>query len=229
MKNIITKLYYNLITEKLFHTLVYCLKKELNDCESVLDLGCGPSSPLQFCNKIKYSLGVEIFTPYLKESQKRKIHSQYLNQNIMNLKIAPRSFDAVIMIEVLEHLSKKDGLKLLERAEKWAKKKIIVSTPNGYFPEGKVDQNSWQRHLSGWSIDNFRKLNFKCHGLAGIKFFYHRQNKTRSIVNSGENSLLENIRFKPKNLFFLINSFFQIFAYYSPGLSFELLAVKRIK
>lgn len=56
------------------------------------------------------------------------------------------------MIDVLEHLSKEEGLKILEKAEKWAKKKIIVTTPNGYFPMEEVDENILERHLYRWTV-----------------------------------------------------------------------------
>ena len=116
------------------HKLDYCLQKELKSCDSVLDLGCGPSSPLKNCKNIKYSVGVEAFKPYLDISKKQKIHTNYLPKNILNLDFPKNSFDAVILIEVLEHLTKKDGQKILKLANKWAKKKIIISTPNNFHP-----------------------------------------------------------------------------------------------
>ncbi len=51
------RLYYSNLFSRLFHTLVYCLKKELRGCQSVLDLGCGPDSLLKCCS-VNFSLGV---------------------------------------------------------------------------------------------------------------------------------------------------------------------------
>jgi len=64
----------------IFHKLDYCLQKELKDCQTVLDLGCGPSSPLKNIKNIKYSVGVELFKPYLEISKKQKIHNKYLQR-----------------------------------------------------------------------------------------------------------------------------------------------------
>ena len=70
--NLISSIYHNKLFETIFPTHVYVLKKELKDCQLVLDLGCGPDSPLQYCTNIKHSIGVEAFQPYLDVSQKKK-------------------------------------------------------------------------------------------------------------------------------------------------------------
>ena len=222
------KIYYNPIFARLFHTVVYCLQKQLLDCKSVLDLGCGPASPLQYCKNIEFTVGVEAFKPYLIESRKKALHSEYRLAEIKDIDFPDKSFDAVIMIEVLEHLSKESGEKILKKAEKWAKKKIIVSTPNGYFYMKNVDENKWQSHLSGWTIEDFRENNFSVRGLAGVKFLYRDSNQVKSMVNQDESNIYQNIRFRPKKFFYILNSLFQILTYYFPRFSFELLAVKQL-
>ena len=207
----------------IFHPLDYCLKKELIDCKSVLDLGCGPSSPLKNIKNIKYSVGVELFKTYLDISRKQKIHTKYLQKDILKLDFPKNSFDAVILIEVLEHLNKKDGLKILKLANKWAKKKVILSTPNKYFPMDSVDDNKYQKHLSGWSIKELQKKNFKVNGVSGLKIFYKHTNSIESLLNG---KVYQNIRFYPRPFFYLINALFQIPNYYFPKYSFGLFAVK---
>ena len=222
--NLISRIYHNKFFSRIFHTSVYCLQRELKGCRSVLDLGCGPNSPLQYCRNIKYSVGVEPFKPYLKESKKRKIHDKYLNKKIEELDFPKNSFDAVIMIEVLEHLPKSVGLKVIEKAEKWAKKKIIVSTPNGFIKQPPVDKNLYQEHKSGYVISELAKLEFKCRGLAGLKFLRKPKNENDSM---GED-LMVSLRFKPKIFWFAVATFSQIFTYFIPQLAFELFGVRRI-
>lgn len=228
MTGFIENLYHNLFLKRIFHTLIYCLERELRGCRTVLDVGCGPNSPIKYCQDIEHSLGVEPFEPYLKESKKRGIHGQYVSGKIENLEFPKKSFDAVVMLEVLEHLDKESGKKVLKKASGWAKEKVIVSTPNGFFPMGEVDNNPFQKHLSGWTVKEFSRLGFKCYGLAGIKFFYFQNNQVESLINEGEAASFSNIRFKPKRLFYIINSLFQIFSYYLPEISFELLAIKNV-
>lgn len=221
------KIYHNPFLSGIFHTLIFCLQKELSDCESVLDLGCGPDSPLQYCGNVKYSVGVEAFRPYLDESKKKRIHTKYLWKKIENLNFPDKSFEAVIMIEVLEHLPKELGDKILRKADDWARKKVIISTPNGFFPMENVDQNQWQKHLSGWTIEKFKRMGFSVKGLAGVKLMYKGTNQVCSMKTDNEQNLYMNIRFNPKKFFYILNAFFQIFTYYLPFLSFELLAVKK--
>lgn len=209
------------------HTLNFNLESSLDDCTSVLDLGCGPSSPVQFCKNITYSVGVDAFDQYLKQSKKQKIHTEYIQHNFLDLDFPPKSFDAIVLIEVLEHLSKKDGLRILKKASNWAKKKVIISTPNGYFPMGEVDNNSFQRHLSGWTVDDLNKLGFKSHGVSGFKFFYHTENQVISLSHSQNN--FANIRLYPQPLFYLLNGLLQPIAYFFPRFAFGLYAVKTLK
>lgn len=209
-----------------FHTLDYCLQKELEDCESVLDLGCGPSSPLKNCKNVKYSIGIEAFIPYLKESQERQIHSEYINKKIEEVDFQENSFDAIIMTEVLEHMSKGAGEELLRKAEKWAKKKIVLSTPNGYFPMDGVDENIYQKHLSGWSIEDLKTIGYKVKGLSGAKIMYSGKNNVQELKQ--KNALFSNIRFRPRTVFYLINAGLQIFTYFLPKFSFGLFAVKKL-
>jgi len=57
------------------HYLAYYLDKELDGCNSVLDLGCGQSSQIQVCS-VPYSVGVDGFELSLKESRKKKLHTR---------------------------------------------------------------------------------------------------------------------------------------------------------
>ncbi len=223
MRNLVKKLYHNRIVSFLFPTVVYCLKRELSGCESVLDLGCGPSSPLQYCRDVKKSLGVEIFDEYLKASKSKNIHSKYLKKDILDLDFPKDSFDAVIMIEVLEHLPEKVGRKILKKAEKWARKKLIVSSPNGFLPQKSLDDNPWQKHLSGWSYKKMSGLGFTCHGLAGFKFFRREVQST----TMGDD-MTATIRFQPKSFWFVIASLSQILAYHLPRSAFGLFSIKKL-
>ena len=169
-------------------------------------------------------MGVEAFLPYLKTAKEKNTHEEYIDKKIQELEFPENSFDAVIMIEVIEHMTREDGLEILRKAEKWARKKVIVSTPSGYFPMGKVDNNIFQRHLSGWTLGEFRKWGYHVYGVSGIKFFYQGENQVDSLLHC--DSASTNIRFRPRVLFYGLNAFFQIFNYYRPGYSFGLLAVK---
>ena len=224
LQSIIQKAYHSKIVERMLHTLVYELKRELKDCTSVLDLGCGPSSPLAYCTNIQYSVGVEAFIPYLEQTKRKQIHTEYLCSKIEGLDFREKSFDAVIMIEVLEHLPANIGFEILKKAEQWARKKIIVSSPNGFVPQKEIDGNPFQKHLSGWDYKTMQGLGFKCRGLAGLK--YLRQEVENDVMGD---DLMTSIRFWPKPFWFLVAASTQVVTYYKPSWAFELFSVKYLK
>lgn len=225
ISKVINRLHASQVLGRVFHTLDYCLQKELRDCKTVLDLGCGPSSPIQRCPWIKYSVGVEAFKPYLDKARRAKTHTRFINKRIEEIDFPYNSFDAVIMIEVLEHLAKKRGREILVKAERWAKKKIVVTTPNGYISQPAVDNNPYQRHQSGWTVSDLRHLGFECWGLAGLKFLRKPKEEGDSMV---EGDLLVSIKYKPRWFWFVVATLSQLFTYYLPTLGFEIFAVRKL-
>lgn len=223
MKELLRRLYHNPLVEKITPTMIACLKQELADCKTVLDLGCGADSPIQFCKNIENSTAVEIYKPYIRESKKKKIHTSYVNERIDHVNFPRKSFDAVIMLEVIEHLPTKVGAQMLKKMQRWAKKKVIISTPNGFVNQGGYDKNSYQRHLSGWSYKKMRRLGFKNYGLAGVKWL--REGREHDTEDA---DLMTSIRFWPKPFWFLIASLSQIFTYYYPRYAFGLFSVKKV-
>jgi len=187
------------------------LERELSGCETVLDLCCGDHSMIQLLN-IPLTVGVELFEPYLEESKRKGIHSQYIKADISKLEFKPKSFDAVIAIEVLEHLEKQEGYELLGKAAKWARKKVIITTPNGYLWPGTHDYDP-REHKCGWNVKELRTLGFKVHGIYGWK-------------RLGGYTLSK--KYKPAFLGRRISELTQKMTYYFPGLAFELFAVRQI-
>lgn len=219
MERYIKTLYHNKLISRLFHTSVYCLKRELKECHSVLDLGCGPGSPIKYCD-VPYSVGVDAFEPYIKASRNKKIHTRYILSSITTL-----DFDAVILIGVLEHLNKEEGKMLLEKVESWARKKVIITTPNGFLPQGQINQNPYQVHRSGWTVDEMKKFGYKAYGMAGWHFL--RKEKTSQYME-GDGIIFDTIRFRPQAFWLIISELTQAIVYYFPKLAFEVFYVKAI-
>ena len=129
---------------------------------SVLDLGSGLTSPiLRIRNKIKYT-GLDI-----------KFSSEKLNViqgNVLDAeKIFTEKFDVVVALDLIEHLEKIDGHRLLEIMYNLSNKKIIIFTPNGFMPEEGTEENPYLKHLSGWNMIDFESNGFKVYGIGGLK------------------------------------------------------------
>jgi len=214
MKPIIEKikLHYLNFARRIGRRFLYFLKRDLSDCESILDLGCGWNSPVRHCDA-PFKVGVELFDPYLEEAKKNKIHNQYIKADVTEVEFKPRSFDAVVMADVLEHLTKEDGYKLLKKMEIWAKKKIIILTPNEFIENDLFNGNRLQEHRSGWSVDELKKAGFKVRGCNGWKPL------------KGKATLL---KYKPWIFWETISRLSQEITYFFPKLAWHLYAVKEL-
>src|SRR3989344_8236263 len=223
VKLTLIKIYHSKLLSYFIPTTVSCLQNEISDCNSVLDLGCGADSPLQYCRNISYSLGVDIYEPYLKQSRMKKIHTKYKKGRINEMKFGKNQFDAVILIDVLEHLDKKTGEKILKLAENWSRKKVIVVTPNGFIEQGEYDNNKFQKHRSGWGFQELFNIGYRCYGLAGFKFL-----RKARVEDSKDADLSTSIKYRPRLFWFFVASLSQILTYRFPKMAFSLFCVKRL-
>ena len=203
--NLIDLLRKSSIIGKLIPTLDAELDRNLRDCSAVLDLGCGPISPVGALKYLTTRVGVEPFGPYLE------------------LDFEPRSFDAENMIDDIEHMTEEDGLNALRLAEKWARKKVIINSPNGYIPQKSLDGNPLQEHKSGWSYSKMKELGYISRGLAGPKWL--RQEVEAETMGD---DLLTSIRFRPKIFWFIVATIFQPITFRFPKFAFSLMSVKSL-
>jgi len=144
----------------------------------ILDLGCGYKSPIKHFSKNFYSVGVELFKPYLLKSREARIHDDYILADITRLGVKAKSFDMVVALDVLEHWKKDDGLNLIKDMEKIAKKKVAVLATNGFVAQSEFDRNVFQVHHSGWDVNEFRRMGYQVKGMRGLKFL-RKQAETR--------------------------------------------------
>lgn len=165
------RLYRAKIMSFLLYSHAYFLRRELKNCRRVLDIGSGISSPLRHC-RLDYSLAVERFAPALKDAKARNTHQAYILADAAHIEFKPRSFDAVVLCELLEHIDKDSSLNLLKKAEGWAIKKVLISSPNGYlpYPYEAMHGNPYQAHRSGWEISEMRERGYRAYGLVGLRF-----------------------------------------------------------
>jgi SAM-dependent methyltransferase len=203
----------NEICRKFSPDLYTELKRNLSGYDKVLDLGCGYASALHQIH-IQFSVGVELFEPYILESSRRGIHSQYIKADVRRIEFKPKTFDAVIAIDLLEHLAKQEGAELLAKMESWATKKVIIFTPNGYLWQDACDDNTLQEHRSGWSVDELQGLGYTVRGMNGWR-------RLRGYRTSA--------KYHPVLLWDKISILSQMITYWYPRLAFQLLAIKWVK
>jgi hypothetical protein len=200
-----------------------------NDPLEVLELGCGRDSVvLGTKTPVRYT-GFEIFEDYAIEIHRKILKSRnpnityhkIINENFLDYDFKENSFDIVIMIDVLEHLTKSDGILILEYIQTIARKAIIIKTPNGFVHQNEFDGNSHQAHLSGWNEYEFRSRSFKVYGMSGLKFL-----RKPVHCDQWEDDLALTMRFKPKQFWLLVAGLSQLIVKKIPRICYELLAVK---
>jgi hypothetical protein len=170
------------LTVRIFYPLEHFILKELIDMESVLDLGCGRHSFVGILPPKVKKVGVEIYEPYIKEAVESKRLNHIVKADIKDVSFKEKSFDAVVALDVIEHLEKQDALELMRRMERWARRKVVIFTPNGFLEQGPLEDNPYQRHCSGWDVTFFKDNGYKVYGVRGIKQLRRKANDRLSAV-----------------------------------------------
>lgn len=100
------------------------LEREIAPADSILDVGCGASSPIgRFREKVGHVVGVDAHPEAAEERRRAGIHDDVLVADVRELgeTFAPASFDVVAAIDLLEHLPEADGARIRLRPRRsWA-------------------------------------------------------------------------------------------------------------
>lgn len=157
-----------------FRHLQACLMVATCDCESVLELGCGVGDKLAACSSPGFRHGVDIHLPYLKRARARwgsRLHLDHQDalefaiEAVANKRAGGRLlWDAVLLIDFIEHLVRPAGRRLLRLCKELARHRIVVCCPEGFRPQVgdaySLGGEEWQRHRSAWWASDFEQRGF---------------------------------------------------------------------
>lgn len=157
------------------------LRSALKDCSSVLDVGCGPDSALSLFG-FERLVGIEGYASSVEAAKKNKTHQDVILGDVRSLDqyFNSNQFDACVALDVIEHLIKADGFKLMNAMENVSKKKAVFLTPNGFLPQRHAEKSDLQEHLSGWETSEMRERGYQVTGVLGPKSLrgeYHKLKK----------------------------------------------------
>lgn len=109
-------------------------------------------------------VGVDLFLPSLKRVKPQKIYDDVVLCSCAFLPFKSESFDVVLAIELIEHVTKDQGKLLLEEIERVNQGTVIISTPNNPEKRGGTEGpdgfNPYDAHVSSWSSKEFQQRNY---------------------------------------------------------------------
>jgi len=124
--------------------------------QTVLDLGCGLGDWGYLLRTRKTGAfhvdGLDINRKYLDKIPPCVYNTTWI-QDLQKNQALP-SYDYVLCIQLLEHLTKENGYKLLDEIDNTCQVKAIVSTPHGYMRD--------PNHLSGWTEQDLEEYGYTC-------------------------------------------------------------------
>lgn len=146
----------------------------------ILDVGCGKGKWGYFSrlnNPKAYLVGLDLELENLEFCKRYGLYDDLILARAPELPFRPKSFDCVIAAEVIEHMSKREGYKLLDQVELISRNIVIVTTPapRAVFTMGKG-------HISSWDPKELRKRGFKVIGVRAMPLFYVQNKFKRFIV-----------------------------------------------
>lgn len=69
-------------------------------------------------------------------------------------------YDVVLLIDVLEHFVKEEGLRLVRRLLQHTGKRLIISTPLYPSPQKEYAGNAYEEHRSRWNLVDFKDFDY---------------------------------------------------------------------
>jgi len=169
---------------------------ELSGYRSVLDIGWQRDFPIQSITRGLARIDLHTFDASSPDWRR----------------LGESKFDAVIALDVLDHLPKEEGHSLIERLENLARGKLIVLCPNGDLY--KSDSHLLGLQKSAWTASELRNLGFKVHGVNGWRVLRGYDGETKCAPN----------------LFWqLVSDLSQKLLCFYPKCSFELFCVKELQ
>ena len=119
-----------------------------------LDLGVRPWKT--------YLVGVEVWADY--RNPLWDLYNLIVVDTIQNyLEVCRESFDCILLTDVIEHMEKPEGLRIIDQLRKLLLPggQLLIGTPAEFFEQGAVYGNCHEQHLSAWSQQEFEQLEFQ--------------------------------------------------------------------
>ena len=131
----------------------------LRHCRTVLDIGAGVR-PMQWYTAERH-VCLEPFPPYCQvlAAAGYTVIESPAPDGLEVMRLLGREYEAVYLLDVIEHIGKDSGRRTLELAQQLAMVQVVVYTPDGFKEQAQdvwgYGGDYWQTHRSGWAEADF--------------------------------------------------------------------------
>ncbi len=130
--------------------------EQRNDITTIVDLGPGEGTyPRLLVNKEYIWKAVEIWAPYIKQFCLDNIYDEIRVGDIRYMELPDG--DCCIAGDVLEHMSKEDAIKVINKIDKQFKH-VVLSIPINHHSKDIVNGNWFEIHKSIWHLDELNNI-----------------------------------------------------------------------
>jgi len=129
----------------------------------VADIACGMGKwglLLRIHNQELYIVGVDLSVRNIKVAKMTRAYDDLIIADARQLPFRNHTIDYVMACEVIEHLNRNDGIKMIFELERIARIKILLTTPYARWWYTYV-----KGHITRHSPKEFRRLGFKVRGV----------------------------------------------------------------
>ncbi|UCG89592.1 MAG: class I SAM-dependent methyltransferase [Candidatus Heimdallarchaeota archaeon] len=102
-----------------------------------------------------FIVGLDLHESYVLLHSTLGLYDKVYNCSVIDIPYAENFFDIVLALELIEHLSKEDGLKMLNEVERVSRGQVIITTPHGFTATRERGGNPHMEHISGWHPKDF--------------------------------------------------------------------------
>jgi hypothetical protein len=144
----------NLIRNKLDHIKFWFITKKFRNVNCLMDIGCGNRPQMVIgANKYHYLIDPsDTFCANYWHQPFYHMHGTWADA-LNSIRKYHYPIDCIVLMDVIEHLEKDEGIELLQETEKLVNQ-IIIFTPMGFMEQDDKD-NIWNTHKSGWIPSDF--------------------------------------------------------------------------
>ena len=104
--------------------------------------------------------GIEAFEPYITPVHKFIYNNIFIGNALDILPSLQDKYDLILMIDVFEHFTLEEGLRLLGECRKKGKN-IVISVPIAMSAQEAVYGNLFERHKYAWKREDFKHISDK--------------------------------------------------------------------